>query len=252
MRQRRPSHATVVAYLALFVALGGGAYAISVAKKNSVVSKSIKNGQVKTKDLAKNAVNGAKVADNSLSGADVNESSLGAVPLAAHANSAAPSGSAGGDLNGNYPSPAIAAGAVTANKLNVPARFTDVAGLEDAFGGCGSLNGWVNWSPDVNNRVGYYRGADGFVHLEGVTRPCGTFPTIAFNLPPGYRPARRTYLAASVAAVSPPAQSIVIFESDQGGGIHAGDVELANQGSFQTSLDGLAFRCGPSGQNGCP
>ena len=86
--RRLPSAALVISVIALFIALGGGAYAVSVAKKNSVVSKSIENGQVKTKDLAKNAVNSAKVANNSLTGNDVKESSLGAVPLATHATGA--------------------------------------------------------------------------------------------------------------------------------------------------------------------
>ena len=63
--RRRPSYAAVVATIALFVALGGGAYAIGVAK-NSVTSKSIKRGQVKTSDLGRGAVTGAKVKDGSL------------------------------------------------------------------------------------------------------------------------------------------------------------------------------------------
>jgi hypothetical protein len=70
------TYANVVATLALFLVLGGGAYAVGIAPKNSVVSKSIKNGQVKTRDLAGNSVNGAKVAADSLTGADINESNL--------------------------------------------------------------------------------------------------------------------------------------------------------------------------------
>jgi hypothetical protein len=66
---KRPAHATVVAYLALFVALCGSAYAATVAK-NSVTSKSIKNGVVK----------GIDVKDNSLTGADVDEASLSLPP----------------------------------------------------------------------------------------------------------------------------------------------------------------------------
>lgn len=76
--------------IAIFIALGGTAYAIQKAPKNSVVSSSIKKGQVKTSDLADGAVTGpklgassvdsSKVADNSLNGSDIDESSL-ALPL---------------------------------------------------------------------------------------------------------------------------------------------------------------------------
>jgi hypothetical protein len=44
----------VTATLALFAALAGGAYAVTKAPKDSVVSASIKNGQVKPPDLSKN------------------------------------------------------------------------------------------------------------------------------------------------------------------------------------------------------
>ena len=71
------SYANVIATLALFGVLGGGAYAASVAK-NSVKSSSIKN----------NVVRSADIKDNALSGADVNEGSLGQVPSAANADSA--------------------------------------------------------------------------------------------------------------------------------------------------------------------
>src|SRR4051794_1938971 len=56
----------LVGFLALFVAMSAGAYAVTVGPKNSVVSKSIKNGEVKSVD----------VADDALTGADVQESSL--------------------------------------------------------------------------------------------------------------------------------------------------------------------------------
>jgi hypothetical protein len=60
--RRHLTFANVVSVIALFAVLGGGAYAVTTAPKNSVVSRSIKNGQVK--------------------GPDVNESSLGTVPSA--------------------------------------------------------------------------------------------------------------------------------------------------------------------------
>ena len=66
-----------VAWAALFVALGGtGAWAAdqlvgsSDIRKNAVLSRHLKNGNVKRADLAKNAVNSAKVANGSLKAAD--------------------------------------------------------------------------------------------------------------------------------------------------------------------------------------
>jgi hypothetical protein len=58
IRVRRPSHATIVAYLALVVALGGSAYAASKIGTNdirdgAVTSAKIKNENVKGRDLAK-------------------------------------------------------------------------------------------------------------------------------------------------------------------------------------------------------
>lgn len=84
MKLSLPRHSTVVAYVAMVAALsGGGAYAAGQItshdiKKNAVLSKHIKDGQVATVDLADNAVTGAKV----------NEASLGQVPSAATAGSA--------------------------------------------------------------------------------------------------------------------------------------------------------------------
>src|SRR2546423_6478788 len=56
-RPRRPSHGTVVAYVALFVALGGTTYAAATIgsgdiKKNAVLSRHIKDGEVRSGDLS--------------------------------------------------------------------------------------------------------------------------------------------------------------------------------------------------------
>jgi uncharacterized protein YjbI with pentapeptide repeats len=80
MRKRlklvRPSHATVVAYLALFVALGGGALAATNLAKNSVGAKQLRKNAVTGPKIKNGAVSGAKVADGSLTGADVQNQSL--------------------------------------------------------------------------------------------------------------------------------------------------------------------------------
>jgi len=69
MRERfrlRPTYANVVATLALFVALGGGAYAAIELGKNSVRSKHIKNGQVKSRDIRDRTIAGKDLSDGLL------------------------------------------------------------------------------------------------------------------------------------------------------------------------------------------
>jgi len=56
------SPAMAVACLALFVSLGGGAYAALHLKKNSVTTSSIKNGAVTSSKIANHAITGRKLA----------------------------------------------------------------------------------------------------------------------------------------------------------------------------------------------
>jgi len=64
-------YANVAATLALIAALGGVAWAAETAKKNTVVSKSIKNEEVKAKDLDEQAVEDDEVRDLSQDAEDV-------------------------------------------------------------------------------------------------------------------------------------------------------------------------------------
>src|SRR5664279_2232360 len=78
--QKKLSYANVVATLALFLALGGAAYAASKLPKNSVGTKQIK----------KNAVTGAKVKKQTLTGNNINLAKLGTVPSATTASGLTP------------------------------------------------------------------------------------------------------------------------------------------------------------------
>jgi hypothetical protein len=104
-RFRRPSHGTVAAYAALFVALGGTSYAAITLPSNSVGSTQIK----------KNAVTSSKVKNHSLLAADFASGELprGATGAQGAAGPAGPAGPAGqakaygrvgpaGDLTRNF------------------------------------------------------------------------------------------------------------------------------------------------------
>ena len=71
----RITYANVMATVAVFIALGGGAYAVSSLPKNSVGTKQLRNGAVTTGKLHARAVTGAKV----------KSSTLGTVPTAVRA-----------------------------------------------------------------------------------------------------------------------------------------------------------------------
>jgi hypothetical protein len=107
--RRRPSHATVVAYLALFVALGGvGAYAASKIgskdiKRAAVKAKHIKPDAVRAQHMQDGAVGSAEIADASVTGPKVADASVAAAKLdlsesASRAGRASVTGSGGQPL----------------------------------------------------------------------------------------------------------------------------------------------------------
>lgn len=59
--RRYLTFANVVSLIALFVALGGGAYAVQTAKKNSVTSASIRNGAVRSVDIGRGQVRASDI-----------------------------------------------------------------------------------------------------------------------------------------------------------------------------------------------
>ncbi len=183
----RLTYANVMATAAVFFALGGGAWAVATAQRNSVVSKSIRDGEVRNRDL-----------DD---------------------------------------------GAVSAAKLKTPAQFTSL-GLPDAFGGCGAVgNTWANLSPDVNQRVSYYRDPAGIVHLRGVAVKCNAALNQGLVLPSGFRP-EKSQIYGPLFSFGNGRLNI-----DANGVVSPFPPSAA--GSW-VSLDGISFRCDPSGANGCP
>jgi hypothetical protein len=62
----RITYANAISTIALFVALGGAAYAVDEAAKNSVTSKSIQNHTIKSQDVADDALTGNDILESSL------------------------------------------------------------------------------------------------------------------------------------------------------------------------------------------
>jgi hypothetical protein len=130
-RPAKPRHGTVVACLALFLALGGGAYAAATIGSGDIVNSSLKSidlkngkgvkgadvaqGSLRGPDVRAGSLRGAQLANDSVTGADVNEPSLVVSQLVARL---------GGTLNLPLPAPPATAmpnGTYTqaANETNV-------------------------------------------------------------------------------------------------------------------------------------
>lgn len=78
----------VVAYIALFFAIGGVSYAAVDLAKNSISAREIKRNAVRASEIKRNAVRSSEVKKDALKGSDVNEATLAAVPSALSATDA--------------------------------------------------------------------------------------------------------------------------------------------------------------------
>ena len=136
----RLTYANVMASVAVFLALGGGALAASNLGKNTVGSKQLKKNAVTTAKVKNEAITAAKVKKGTLTGTQIDASTLGTVPSANSAQTAQ-----------------------TANALSAAEPWHQVgAPGEPAF-----LNKWGNDTILSAPTVAFYKDHNGIVHLQG-------------------------------------------------------------------------------------
>jgi hypothetical protein len=245
--RRRLTYANVMSTVAVFLAIGGGAYAAVKLPRNSVGKSQIKNGAVTHRKLARRAVTGSNVAHNSLTGVQIKESTLGTVPNARHASTADTA------TNASHASSADAA-----QTLAAPEAFHGVG----AAGQPGFQHSWTNHGFSADEPAGFYKDHEGIVHLQGQV-VAGAPGTTIFQLPAGDRPDSGKLLRVPAAAcdcleplTDPQGGTVVAtvlnatVEID-GSGFGAGfdGSVILDSNSYlplgQTlSLDGISFRAG--------
>ena len=136
----------------------------------------------------------------------------------------------------------IADGAITEAKLASPGGFTS-AGLPS---GCSVNHRWGVFGTGTND-VSYHRDRNGFVHLRGTAIKCGSpvTGTTILTLPAGSRPGATE---TQVGYYQSGGANLVFVEPTG----EVGANSSAMPSSTWVTLDGMSFRCAPSGSNGCP
>jgi hypothetical protein len=210
----RLTYANVMATVAVFIALGGSAYAFHLGK-NSVGPKQLKKNAVTTAKVKNEAITAAKVKRGTLTGQQINVAALGTVPTAQRA-----------DL---------------ANSLPPSEGWHEVG----APGEPGFLSSWKNkGNKGTVESAAFYRDHDGIVHLKGLVGG-GTEPVV-FRLPPGYRPAGGKGIYFSVVCFDGNCSasgngSAVVYGSGLATPEFDGAVEVPT-GASTVSFNGIDFR----------
>jgi hypothetical protein len=226
---KRLSFANVTSALALFVALGGTAFAAATIgandiKPNAVRAKHIKTGAVKRAEVAKNAINGPRIASGSVASADIANESVGAADIG--------TGSVGG-LE-------ILDASVSAAELGVSPQWVTVP----------LATGWTTFDGDDTSDYHFgpvqcYKDPFGIVHLRGAAETSDTNPGVIGTLPAACRVIPETLTPTA----NPYAEFAIVRLDDNGFGIETTsayvgyDETAASQNSLGED-DGTPFAAG--------
>lgn len=260
-RVRVPAHQTVVAYLALVIAITGGvAVAAGALKKNSVKSKHIAPEAVTGADVAEGTLgkvpasglaDRATAADSAITATRAESASTAAradvASTAVSADSASTARSASRAATaGSADSAASAANADRLDDLDSTRflRSDQLGGFVDA-GVPTTCSGWPNVNPSVNQAASYWRDPFGVVHLRGTVFKCDALNNTIFTLPAGFRPGKLEHFAVAAENDTPPTAIVNVGSNGQVVAPGSTDADVR-------SLDGITFRCEPPGSNGCP
>jgi hypothetical protein len=233
-----PSHAMLVAYVALFVALGGTGYAadqlathapaVAAKKKKAKVSKQIDGSTIK-----KGSIPGDRLKGNSVTGAQINASTLGTVPTATNATKAGHASSADTATHANN-----ADSATNANHATTADTATTANALPAlSYQALALVNNWTG-APFSTRQPAVAVDAQGIVHFRGAMGETGSFTPLAFTLPASLRPSATVYIHVDMCNAS--SGRIVIEPS----GETTVQAESHPNAECFTSLEGASYPLG--------
>jgi hypothetical protein len=176
--RRARSHLTrnVVAYLALFVALGGTSYGLAAGsidsreiKNNTVRTGDVRNNEIRSRDIRNRTIVARDLLSNSLGGDQIDETELGEIPLATRSKSADDALALGGLASSSYsllpPTNTVDvpdANTTAATVLSVPGYGTlsvPPAGCETQGGSEDLSYSWANTSASTQDLFQLISGA---------------------------------------------------------------------------------------------
>ncbi len=161
----------IVALIALFVALGGTAYAAATIGSGQIIDESIKsqdikNGEVKNADLGTDAVGSGKISDGQVKAADIANGAVTSDKLATAA--------AASVMNSSTESVPTATGTV----LHANTEFFDTANLHDSGTNTESFVAPVSGTYVVTAEVEWDASATGY-RRTSIVGPNGAFASAA-------------------------------------------------------------------------